>query len=43
VESAQKTEDEWDTTVTRMIRKGAFLTDEEIAVLLEFLAETYGP
>jgi cytochrome c5 len=41
--SAQKTRAEWDSTVTRMVNKGAELSDEEQAVLVDYLAETYGP
>jgi hypothetical protein len=40
---AKKTRDQWDQTVTRMIGKGAQLTDAEKAVLVDYLAKTYGP
>ena len=40
---AKKTLDEWTQTVTRMIGKGAQLTDAEKAALIEYLAKTYGP
>lgn len=40
---ARKTLEEWDQTVTRMIGKGAQLTDAEKAALIEYLARTYGP
>jgi mono/diheme cytochrome c family protein len=40
---AKKTHDEWDQTVTRMIGKGAQLTEEEKTVLVDYLAKTYGP
>lgn len=40
---ATKTAAEWDQTVTRMIGKGAQLTEAEKAVLVEYLANTYGP
>jgi mono/diheme cytochrome c family protein len=39
----QKTREEWQTTVTRMIGKGAELTDAEQAQLVDYLAATYGP
>ncbi len=42
IKSAHKTRDEWDQTVTRMIGKGAQLTDEEKAALIDYLAKTYG-
>ncbi len=41
--SARKTRAEWDETVTRMVDKGAELNDEEKTVLVDYLAETYGP
>jgi cytochrome c5 len=40
---AKKTRDQWDQTVTRMIGKGAQLTDAEKVVLVDYLAKTYGP
>jgi mono/diheme cytochrome c family protein len=40
---AKKTSDEWEATVTRMVSKGAQLTEPEQAVLVAYLAETYGP
>ncbi len=43
VEAASKTAEEWETTVERMRAKGAELTDEEAQILIEYLAETYGP
>jgi cytochrome c-type biogenesis protein CcmH/NrfF len=43
VESATKTQAEWESTVERMIAKGAELTDAEAQILVEYLAETYGP
>lgn len=39
---ARKTLDQWDKTVSRMIDKGARLTESEKAVLLEYLGKTYG-
>ena len=38
-----KTGDEWDQSVSRMIDKGAQLTEAEKAVLVDYLTETYGP
>jgi cytochrome c5 len=38
-----KTRDEWDQTVSRMIDKGAQLTEAEKTVLVDYLTETYGP
>jgi mono/diheme cytochrome c family protein len=43
VETASKTEAEWEDTVQRMIGKGAELTDAEAETLVQYLAETYGP
>lgn len=43
VEKAQKTREEWDLTVSRMVGKGAKLNEDEQAALVEYLAETYGP
>lgn len=41
--SALKTREEWEQTVTRMVSKGAELNEEEQAILITYLAETYGP
>jgi len=43
VTSAQMTRAEWDQTVTDMVNRGAQLNEEEQAVLVDYLAETYGP
>lgn len=43
VMAASKTQGEWEATVTSMRDKGAELTDEEAQILIEYLAETYGP
>jgi hypothetical protein len=40
--SARKTQAEWEQTVTRMISKGAQLTDAEKAALVSYLAQNYG-
>jgi len=42
ITQARKTSAEWDTTVTRMIGKGAQLSSEEKTVLVDYLAATYG-
>jgi len=41
--SARKTREEWEQTVTRMVSKGTELNDEEQAILITYLTETYGP
>lgn len=43
VRASSKTQAEWEATVARMRGKGAELTDAEAQVLIEHLAETYGP
>jgi len=43
VQTASKSLAEWQTTVERMRTKGAQLTDDEVQVLTEYLAATYGP
>ena len=43
VTSKQKTHEQWDQTVTRMIETGATLSADEKTVLVDYLAETYGP
>lgn len=43
VESAQKTRDAWASTADRMIGYGAQLSDAERVVVIDYLAETYGP
>jgi outer membrane biosynthesis protein TonB len=43
VESARKTEEAWLETVNRMVEYGAQLSDPEKEVLVDYLAETYGP
>ena len=42
-ESKQKTPKQWQATVSRMINRGAGLTDEEKKVLVDYLSETYKP
>lgn len=41
--SAQKTLDEWEQTVTRMVGKGAQLDSAEQTMVIEYLAATYSP
>ena len=41
--SQQKTRAEWEETVSRMIDRGAELNEDEKAVLVDYLAENYGP
>jgi major membrane immunogen (membrane-anchored lipoprotein) len=43
VTDSQKTEAEWEETVERMIQQGAELNEEEKEVLVDYLAENYGP
>ena len=43
VERAQKSGEEWATTVDRMVGYGAELSQAERTVLLDYLVETYGP
>jgi cytochrome c5 len=39
----KKTAEEWETTVKRMMDKGAKLTEEEKQTLVNYLAATYKP
>jgi cytochrome c5 len=43
VQTASKSLAQWQITVERMRAKGAELTDDEVQVLIEYLADTYGP
>lgn len=43
VRSASKTQEEWRETVTDMVDRGADLDEQEQEVLLEYLAQVYGP
>ena len=38
-----KTRDGWDQSVSRMIDKGAQLSEAEKTLLVDYLTETYGP
>lgn len=42
VKQAKKTNEQWDQTVTRMVGKGAQLTESEKTVLLGYLSKIYG-
>lgn len=42
VQQATRTPSEWETVVSRMRSKGARLNDAEAAVLVQYLAQTYG-
>lgn len=42
VERAKHTPEEWQTTVNRMVGKGAKLTSDEKTLLIEYLSTTYG-
>jgi cytochrome c5 len=41
ITSAHKTADKWQTTVERMIGKGAELSTSEAQTLIDYLAQTY--
>jgi cytochrome c5 len=43
VVNTQKDRAGWEETVDRMIRRGADLNTEERDVLVDYLAQTYGP
>ncbi len=43
VESAEKTREEWEDNVARMVSKGAQLDADEQSVLVDYLADTYAP
>jgi hypothetical protein len=40
--SSKKSRVGWEQTVTRMVKRGANLNEEEQAALIDYLAETYG-
>jgi hypothetical protein len=42
VTNSAKSQVGWDQTVTRMVKRGAQLNDEEQAALIDYLTETYG-
>lgn len=41
--SKQKTIEQWEATVSRMMTKGAQLTAEEKQILVDYLSKTYKP
>jgi hypothetical protein len=41
--SKQKAPEQWDATVSRMMGKGAKLSEEEKTILVEHLSSTYKP
>jgi hypothetical protein len=43
VTRAHKSSEEWQQNVTRMVNKGAKLSEDEQAVLVQYLTETNGP
>jgi hypothetical protein len=43
VERASYSQDEWEQVVSRMVGNGANLTEDEQAVVVAYLTETYGP
>lgn len=43
VHRATKTQAQWEVTVDRMREYGAQLTDDEAQILIEYLADNYGP
>lgn len=43
VDSASMAREQWSATVEDMIGRGAELNDREKEVLVDYLAETYGP
>jgi hypothetical protein len=42
VEASQKSRQVWEETVARMVEYGAQLTDDEQAVLIDYLADAFG-
>ena len=46
IQQAQKTRNEWEQTYARMMAKGdpaVPVSEDELDILIEYLAETYGP
>jgi cytochrome c5 len=43
VKDLKQSQAAWDETVSKMMAKGAQLSDVEKGVLVEYLAKTYGP
>jgi nitrate/TMAO reductase-like tetraheme cytochrome c subunit len=42
IETSQKTRQEWEETVDRMVAKGARLDDRQVEKVIDYLTETYG-
>jgi len=42
VEMRKQTYEQWENTVDLMMKKGAFVLDTELEILLQFLADNYG-
>jgi cytochrome c5 len=42
IKNSAKTRAEWQTTVTRMVNRGAALSSSEETTLLDYLASTFG-
>jgi len=43
IKAAKKSQAQWESVVSRMIQKGAQLSDAEKAALIAYLAQTYAP
>jgi len=43
IEVAHKTHREWETTIYRMMDKGARLDSREAKAVIDYLSQTYGP
>jgi len=43
VQTSAKSKDEWNDTVQNMLQKGADVSDADLPVLVDYLAEAYGP
>jgi cytochrome c5 len=43
VKKAHSTKEEWEQTVTKMMKKGAVLSEAEKTVLVDFLVKYYKP
>ena len=42
VETSQKTREEWEVTVLRMVERGARLNDRQAQEIIDYLSSTYG-
>ena len=42
VENSHKSPEEWEATITRMVRLGTKLSDREAEAVIAYLSETYG-